>query len=86
MLSIMALNTESCYAECHLCLVSFILIVANKSSRLSVIMMNVVMLNVVALKLLRQNLDILRRANPTMKYWSTFTHTLCNLYHFRAIG
>ncbi len=48
MLSMMALNLESCYAECHLSLVSFVPSVANNPSMLSVIMLNVVMLSVLA--------------------------------------
>jgi hypothetical protein len=36
-----------CFSECHLCWVSFLLNVTNKSLMLSVIMLNVVMLSVV---------------------------------------
>jgi hypothetical protein len=42
-LSIMALDTESCYAECHLCLVSRLLSVADKPFKLSVVMLGVIM-------------------------------------------
>ncbi len=37
------------YAECHLCLVSFMLSVTNKPFMLSVIMLNAIMLSVVML-------------------------------------
>jgi hypothetical protein len=37
-----------CYAECHLCLVTFMLSVANKPIMRSVIMLNVFTLSVVA--------------------------------------
>ncbi len=40
-LIIMALDTESCYAECHLCLVSRMLSVADKPFKLSVLMLSV---------------------------------------------
>ncbi len=49
--SIMTLETVILiviYAECHLCLVSFILSVTKKLNMLSVILLNAVMLNVVA--------------------------------------
>ncbi len=47
-LSIMALNVECCYAEGHLCSVSFMASVANKPIKLSVIMLSDIMLSVVA--------------------------------------
>jgi hypothetical protein len=43
----MALSAECCYAECHLCKVSFMASATNKPIMLSVIMLNVVMLSVV---------------------------------------
>ncbi len=43
-ISVMALDPEGCYAECHLCWVSFILSVTNKPSMLSVILLSVVAL------------------------------------------
>jgi hypothetical protein len=45
----MALNTESCYAGCHLCGMLFLLIVTNKPFILNVIMLSAIVLNVVAL-------------------------------------
>ncbi len=43
------------YSECHLCIVSFMLNVANKPKLLSVDMLNVVMLNVVMLIVIMLN-------------------------------
>jgi hypothetical protein len=40
---------EYCYAECRLCLVSFMLIVTNKTLMLNTIMANIIMLSVVML-------------------------------------
>ncbi len=39
---------KCCYAECRLCLVPFMLSVANKLIMLNVVMLSVVMLNVMA--------------------------------------
>ncbi len=44
--------SECCYAECHLCLVSIMLSVANNPIMLSVIMLNVVMLSSVMLSVI----------------------------------
>jgi hypothetical protein len=51
----MALDTECCYTDCHLCRVSFILTVAN-TLMLSVVILCVVMLSVVMLKTLSTSL------------------------------
>ncbi len=48
-LSIMALDTKNCNAECHLCLVSRMLSVADKPFKLNVVMLGAIMLSVVTL-------------------------------------
>jgi hypothetical protein len=45
----MTIDTECCYAECHLCGWSFMLSVANKYKILSITMLNIVMLSVIIL-------------------------------------
>jgi hypothetical protein len=47
-LNIITLKEECCYAEGNLCLVSFMLSVANKPFVPSVVILNVIMPNVVA--------------------------------------
>jgi hypothetical protein len=47
-LSIMEFGTEYCYAECHLCCMSFMLSVTNKPFMLNVVMPSVIMLNAMA--------------------------------------
>jgi len=51
-LSIIALHIECHYAECHLCLMLFMLGVANTPFMLRVFMLNVVMTSVVAPRVL----------------------------------
>ncbi len=68
MLSIMALNTESYNAECHLCWVSFMLSVANKPIKLSVIMLSVIMLNVIMMSVVMLSVVAPLRINE-IYYW-----------------
>ncbi len=48
-LSIIVLDAECCYADCHLGCMAFMLSVESKLYMLSVVMLNVIMLNVVML-------------------------------------
>jgi hypothetical protein len=63
----MALDAESCYADCHLCCVAFMLSVASKLCMLIVIMPNVIMLNFIMLNVVILNVVMLNVVTPKFK-------------------
>jgi hypothetical protein len=58
-LIMMALDSQCCYADCHLYYVAIMLSVTSKFYMLSVIMLNVVMLNAVMLNVVMLNVIML---------------------------
>jgi hypothetical protein len=58
-LSILTLNAECHYDECHLCRVSFMLSAANKPVMLSVVMLSIVMLSIIMLSIVMLNVVML---------------------------
>jgi hypothetical protein len=55
---------ECCYADCRLCLVSFMLSVTNKPFMLRVVMLNVIMLSVVMLNVIMLSVVMLSIVAP----------------------